>query len=614
MNKSIGWATAAVVGAMMMGCGGSDDDVAPAPPPVAPAPPPVAPEVPAAPAAVADPCPVLEAAAGAEPTASATGAYLCAANVGVADLERAVTFYKALGMREKARLKRTNRDEVVMASADARGSHLVLFKYADGIPRDYTKNPGKIVFYVKDPTAFGAALAAAGGTLSSPPVLFQGTMVGFGRDPDNNLVEIASSAVATHAYLSAFGIGVTDLEAAKAHYIGVLDFKQTLKLSVTKPDGAGGFTPWYDEYILSSPTAKGSAIVLMHYTDGSAKNYTSNPVSLSLRVDDPVAYAKRITDAGGAVPVAPVTSVEVALGGIVAGTAKDADGTPLHLFKSPQAAPCGTSAVTSPSTSTTGAYLCSAGVGVSDLEKSVAFYKAAFGMTERVRLTRTDRDEVVLEAADKRGAQLVLYKHTDNSERNYKQNPGKIVFYVNDTAAAVAAVVAAGGSASTPANFGGSMVSFSRDPDNNLVEIASSAGATTPYVSAFGIGVADLEAAKTFYVDTLDMRPVAAKLSIAKAPNTPWYDEYILGSKAGRGASIVLMTYTDGSAKHYKDNPVKLGLRADQPGAYAKRIFDAGKTITRAPAAATEAALGDALVGYAKDADGTVLEILSSPN
>lgn len=154
MNKSIGWATVAVVGAMVMGCGGDDDEVVAAP---------------VAPAAVVDPCPALEPAAGAVPTASATGAYLCAANVGVADLERAVTFYKALGMREKARLKRTDRDEVVMASADARGSHLVLFKHSDTTARDYSKNPGKIVFYVKDPAAFGAALAAAGGTLTSPP-------------------------------------------------------------------------------------------------------------------------------------------------------------------------------------------------------------------------------------------------------------------------------------------------------------------------------------------------------------------------------------------------------------------------------------------------------------
>lgn len=263
--------------------------------------------------------------------------------------------------------------------------------------------------------------------------------------------------------------------------------------------------------------------------------------------------------------------------------------------------------------SATGAYLCAAGVGATDLEASVAFYKG-LGMKEKARITRTDRDEVVMVAADARGSQLVLFKHTDGVTRNYKQNPGKIVFYVGDTAAAVTAVVAAGGSASTPANFNGSMVSFSRDPDNNLVEIASSAAATTPYVSAFGIGVADLEAAKAFYVDTLDMKLVAPKLSIAKAPNTPWYDEYILGSKAGRGASIVLMTYTDGTAKNYKDNPVTLGLRVDQPGAYAKRIFDAGRTVTRAPAAATEPALGDALVGYAKDTDGTVLEILSSPN
>lgn len=596
MNKSMGWATVAMAGAMMLGCGGDDEEVV---------------QAPVAPAAVVDPCPALEVSPGGVPGTTATGAYLCAANVGVADLERAVAFYKGLGMREKARLKRTDRDEVVLASADARGSHLVLFKYTGGTARDYAKNPGKIVFAVKDPAAFGTALTAAGGTLTSPPAPFLGTLVGFGRDPDNNLVEMMGSPAATHSYLSAFGIGVTNLEAAKAYYIDVLGFKQTQFIPVQKGDGS----PWYDEYIVSSPTAKGSAIVLMHYTDGSAKNYVDNPVSLSLRVSDPVAFAKRITDAGGTVPVAPAKSTETVLGGIVAGTAKDADGTLLHLYKAAQAAPCGTAAITSASTSATGAYLCSAGVGVSDLDKSVGFYKAAFGMTERVRLQRTDRDEVVLEAADKRGAQLVLFKHTDGAAPNYKQNPGKIVFYVQDTAAANVAVAAAGATPSAPAAFGASMVSFARDPDNNLVEIASNAAATTPYVSAFGIGVADLEAAKAFYLDTLDMKLAApAKLPIAKGPGMPWYDEYILASKAGRGASIVLMTYTDGSVKNYKDNPVKLGLRADQPGAYAKRIFDAGKTVTRAPAAATEAALGDALVGYAKDADGTVLEILSSPN
>ena len=171
-------------------------------------------------------------------------------------------------------------------------------------------------------------------------------------------------------------------------------------------------------------------------------------------------------------------------------------------------------------TSATGAYLCGFGIGVTDLEASTKFYKAAFGMTERVRLTRTDRVEVVLNSADRRVAQLVLFQFTDGKVRKVKQNPGKIVFNVKNTQAAVDAFTAAGSSASAPAEFSGRQVSFGRDPDNNLVEMNSDPTAVASYFSAAGLGVADLEAAKTFYVDVLDMK-VAAKLSVAKAPACP---------------------------------------------------------------------------------------------
>ena len=72
----------------------------------------------------------------------------------------------------------------------------------------------------------------------------------------------------------------------------------------------------------------------------------------------------------------------------------------------------------------------------------------------------------------------------------------------------------------------------------------------------------------------------------------PWYDEYILTSPAGRGSAVVLMHFTDGSAPAYKDNAVKLALRVDQPGRYARRIFDAGLPVLTAPtgAAAPDAA------------------------
>lgn len=287
----------------------------------------------------AEPCASIAATAlapGQAAPVSATGAYLCAAGIGASDLEASVRFYKALGMVERARLTRYNRNEVVLSSADNRGSQLVLFTYTDGSSRNYRQNPGKIVFYVRDATAFGAALAAAGGTLLSPPVLYQGRMVGFGRDRDQNLVEIASDATAVHSFISAVGVGVSDLEAAKNFYVNALDMKVLVKLSVTKPTGPGTVGPWYDEYILQSSAGRGSAVVLMTYTDGTAKNYNNNPVKLSLRVNDPAAYAQRITAAnvaGAAVMMAP--GPDWTAGGATVGYATDANGTLLEIVKSP---------------------------------------------------------------------------------------------------------------------------------------------------------------------------------------------------------------------------------------------------------------------------------------
>src|SRR5690554_7588983 len=53
-------------------------------------------------------------------------------------------------------------------------------------------------------------------------------------------------------------------------------------------------------------------------------------------------------------------------------------------------------------------------------------------MHELHRLGRDDRIEVVMESADRRGAQVQLMAFTDGLGRVYQQNPGKLVFYVRD--------------------------------------------------------------------------------------------------------------------------------------------------------------------------------------
>src|SRR5277367_6813148 len=83
-------------------------------------------------------------------------------------------------------------------------------------------------------------------------------------------------------FLTAVGIGVSDLDRSTDFYSRVLGMKpmQTFKLD------------YMDEVMLAHEGR--NAVVLMHYTDGSARNYKDNPVKLVFYVTDPVGIANRI--------------------------------------------------------------------------------------------------------------------------------------------------------------------------------------------------------------------------------------------------------------------------------------------------------------------------------
>lgn len=141
--------------------------------------------------------------------------------------------------------------------------------------------------------------------------------------------------------------------------------------------------------------------------------------------------------------------------------------------------------------------------------------------------------------------------------------------------------------------------------DNNLIEIVGDAAATESYFGAFGIGVSDLAAAKAFYADTLGFK-VSLFLPIAGQ-----YNEYILQGYGG--SALVLMNWTNGSVRNYTDNPVKLEIATASPEAFIDTIDDAGERVVQTPAVSEDAGREDELVGFAKDADGTLLEVLLAP-
>jgi lactoylglutathione lyase len=126
---------------------------------------------------------------------------------------------------------------------------------------------------------------------------------------------------------------------------------------------------------------------------------------------------------------------------------------------------------------------------------------------------------------------------------------------------------------------------------------------TKRYLGAAGIGVSDLKRSLDFYTRVLGMKK-SYELKL------PHMDEVILEFEGRRGSAIVLMHYTDGSNPNYTNNPVKLVFYVDDPKAFAENIRREGLEIVREPEPVPE--LGDAVVGFAKDPDGYLLEILQA--
>jgi lactoylglutathione lyase len=118
-------------------------------------------------------------------------------------------------------------------------------------------------------------------------------------------------------------------------------------------------------------------------------------------------------------------------------------------------------------------FLTAVGIGVSDLARSTAFYRDVLGMQEQRTFKLGYMDEVML-AHEGRNA-VVLMHYTDGSERNYRDNPVKLVFYVTDPAAIAAKVKAAGQEVTQQpaanANMGGALICMAKDPDGYVIEL-----------------------------------------------------------------------------------------------------------------------------------------------
>ena len=121
-----------------------------------------------------------------------------------------------------------------------------------------------------------------------------------------------------------------------------------------------------------------------------------------------------------------------------------------------------------------------------------------------------------------------------------------------------------------------------------------------PLLSAVGLGVSDLAKSTDFYVSVMGMEQV-------RSYHLDYMDEELLRFPDNE-SYLVLMHWTDGSPRNYKDLPVKVVTRSKDPATLQEKIRAAGYAITRAYAPSE--AVGGAAVGLAKDPDGYVLELL----
>lgn len=126
-------------------------------------------------------------------------------------------------------------------------------------------------------------------------------------------------------YLGATGIGVSDLARSVDFYTRVIGMKQ---LQTFKLD-------YMDEVVVAHEAR--SAIVLMHYTDGSNPNYKDLPIKLVFYVTDPAAVADRIKAEG--LQIIRYPQALESLGGAMVGLAKDPDGYTIELLQAPPPRP-----------------------------------------------------------------------------------------------------------------------------------------------------------------------------------------------------------------------------------------------------------------------------------
>jgi predicted enzyme related to lactoylglutathione lyase len=121
--------------------------------------------------------------------------------------------------------------------------------------------------------------------------------------------------------LTAVGIGVSDMARSEAFYTQVLRMQVQQRIDL----------PHLQEVVVGYEGR--TSVVLMHWLDGSARNYRGNPVKLVFFVPDAKSKIEKIRAAG--LPVSREAEVMPEFNNMIIGLAEDPDGYVVEFLQAP---------------------------------------------------------------------------------------------------------------------------------------------------------------------------------------------------------------------------------------------------------------------------------------
>lgn len=213
-------------------------------------------------------------------------------------------------------------------------------------------------------------------------------------------------------YISAAGIGVSNMDASIRYFTQVLELKVTGRR-------AGAVAGLIEEVILED--YRGNKLYLMDF--GNSRNYKDNPAKVVFGVPNADTYYDKALKAGGKVLSRPASLL-----GTKVGLSYELDGYIVEMIEA--------SSLPSP-------IVAAIGIGAENLRNARTFYEK-IGMVYDSQMPVVGLlSEIIMSSSLDKGYQLVLMNFND--PKNYQNVPVKVVFNVDNGAGFARAVTQGSG-------------------------------------------------------------------------------------------------------------------------------------------------------------------------